>query len=178
MFLTIARLLIDTAAALLGFALLLRAYMNWVGMPGRNPLFQFTYALTDWFVRPLARVLPSARRVDVPSLLGAYLMALLAVVLVQLVLGGSLAPDRVVLAGLLKLLRWILLAVFWLTLLHVLLSWINPFAPVAPAIKLLMQPFLAPFQRVLPLVGGIDLSPLALILIVNVLLIILDQVVI
>jgi YggT family protein len=60
-------------------------------------------------------------------------------------------------------------------LLHVVLSWVNPHAPIAPAVSMLVRPFLAPFQRALPLVGGLDLSPIAVILIVNVMLIVLGR---
>jgi YggT family protein len=60
----------------------------------------------------------------------------------------------------------------WLTIIHVVLSWVNPYAPVAPAISLLVRPFLAPFQRILPLVGGVDLSPVLLIVVVNMLLLV------
>jgi YggT family protein len=73
------------------------------------------------------------------------------------------------------LLRWALYLVLWLTLLHVVLSWINPHAPIAPAVSMLVRPFLAPFQRALPLIGGIDLSPIVLILTINVMLIVLGR---
>jgi len=56
LFVDIARLLLDMFGALLGVTLLLRAYMNWVGMPSRNQLAQFAMALTDWIVRPLRRL--------------------------------------------------------------------------------------------------------------------------
>jgi YggT family protein len=81
-------------------------------------------------------------------------------------------PGLLVMA-LIELLRWVLYLVLWLTLLQVVLSWVNPHAPIAPAVSMLARPFLAPFQRALPLVGGIDLSPLVVIVIVNVMLIVL-----
>jgi YggT family protein len=58
---------------------------------------------------------------------------------------------------------------------HVVLSWVNPHAPVAPAVAILVRPFLAPFQRALPMVGGLDLSPIVVILVVNVMLIVLGR---
>jgi YggT family protein len=58
----------------------------------------------------------------------------------------------------------------------VVLSWVNPYAPVAPAIAMLVRPFLAPFQRVIPPIGGIDLSPLVLIVVVNILLLVLGRI--
>jgi YggT family protein len=72
--------------------------------------------------------------------------------------------------------RWALLSVLWLTILYALLSWINPHAPMAPAIELLVRPFLAPFRRIIPLVGGVDLSPMALGLTVYILLMVMDRV--
>src|SRR5256885_15011300 len=75
LFVEIARLLLETVGALLGVTLLLRAYMNWVGMPSRNPLAQFAIALTDWLVRPLRRVIPPAGRWGTPSPVAAHLGA-------------------------------------------------------------------------------------------------------
>jgi YggT family protein len=172
----IVRLILDTLGALLGVTLLLRAYMNWVGMPGRNPLVQFAMALTDWIVRPLRRVIPSAGRLDTASLVAAYLVAIVVVALTLLSKGGI--ADRgfdVIFYALVQVLRWSLYMVFFLTVVHVVLSWVNPYAPVAPAVAMLTKQFLAPFQRLLPPIRNIDLSPLLLILVVNVALLILSQ---
>jgi len=65
--------------------------------------------------------------------------------------------------------------VFFLTLVHVVFSWVNPYAPVAPAVAMLVRPFLAPFQRILPQIGGFDLSPLVLLVVVNILLLVLSR---
>ncbi len=175
----IARLLIETVAALLGVTLLLRAFMNFIGMPGRNPFAQFVLALTDWLVRPLRRVLPSAGRVDTASLVGAYLIALLMLVLTLLLIGAgaasSLAWGQLLIAALVQLLRWGLYMVFFLVLLHAILSWVNPYAPVAPGIAMMVRPFLAPFQKIIPPVGGVDLSPIALIIVVQILLLVVNS---
>jgi YggT family protein len=171
----IARLLIDMAAAVFGAALLLRLYMNWAGMPSRNPLAQFVIAVTDWLVRPLRRMLPAAGRFDSASLLAVLLLALLALVLTDLVSTGLVYWDRALIRTPFVVLRWALNLVFWLTIVYAVLSWVNPHAPIAPAVSMLLRPFLAPFQRIIPLVGGFDLSPLALIVIVNILLLILNR---
>jgi YggT family protein len=177
-FIDIARLLIETVAALLGVTLLLRAFMNFIGMPGRNPFAQFVLALTDWLVRPLRRVVPSAGRVDTASLLAAYIIALLMLILTLLVIGAASTGwswAQLLLAAAVQVLRWSLYMVFFLVLLHVILSWVNPYAPVAPGIALMVRPFLAPFQKIIPLVGGVDLSPIALIVIVQVLLLLVNS---
>jgi len=175
LFVEIARMLIESAAALLGVTLLLRAYMNWLGMPARNPLAQFVLALTDWMVVPLRRVVPAVGRIDSASLVGAYLVAMLQLVLIFVLIGAGVADwpwVKVLLVSLAQLLRWGLYLVMWLTIIHVVLSWVNPYAPVAPAVAMLVRPFLAPFQRVVPLIGGVDLSPVLLILVVNVMLLV------
>lgn len=178
-FIEIARLLLETVGALLGVTLLLRAYMNWVGMPSRNPLAQFAIALTDWAVRPLRRVIPAAGRWDTASLVAAYLVAVAMMALTFLLIGAepsSWPLPSLFFSALLQVLRWCLYMVFFLTLVHVVLSWVNPFAPVAPAVAMLVRPFLAPFQRILPLIGGIDLSPVLLLIVVNILLLVLSRV--
>jgi YggT family protein len=171
----ISLFLIDTASALLGAALLLRLYINFAGMPARNPLAQFVFVITDWLVRPLRRVLPAAGRLDMASLVAVLLVALLAMVLIDLASTGMVFWERALLRTPVTVLRWALNLVFWLTLIHVLLSWVNPHAPVAPAVSMLLRPFLAPFQRILPTVGGFDLSPLALVVVVNLLLLIVNS---
>lgn len=174
----IAEFLLQTIAVILGVTLLARAYMNYLGLPARNPLAQFAIALTDWLVRPLRRLVRAVGRIDMATLLAAALVAIGFVALRFLLVGIGMTNwplSGLLLIALIELLRWALYLVLWLTLLHVVLSWVNPHAPIAPAVSMLARPFLVPFQRALPLVGGIDLSPLVVILIVNVMLIVLAR---
>jgi YggT family protein len=174
----IADFLLQTLAVIVGVTLLARAYMTYLGMPARNPLAQFAIALTEWLVRPLRRLLPASGRFDAATLLAALLFALVLLALRLLLIGagpGSWPWSGLLFMALVQLLRWALYLVLWLTLLHVVLSWVNPHAPIAPAVSMLVRPFLAPFQRALPLIGGFDLSPIAVILIVNVMLIVLGR---
>jgi YggT family protein len=174
----IADFLLQTIAVILGVTLLARAYMSYLGMPARNPLAQVAIALTDWLVRPLRRLLPGAGRFDAGTVLAALLVALVFVGLRFLLMGlgfSSWPWSGLLLMALIELLRWALYLVLWLTLTHVVLSWVNPHAPVAPAVAILVRPFLAPFQRALPMVGGLDLSPIVVILVVNVMLIVLGR---
>jgi YggT family protein len=143
----ISLFLIDTASALLGAALLLRLYINFAGMPARNPLAQFVFVITDWLVRPLRRVLPAAGRLDMASLVAVLLVALLAMVLIDLASTGMVFWERALLRTPVTVLRWALNLVFWLTLIHVLLSWVNPHAPVAPAVSPARSAASAPSRR-------------------------------
>src|SRR3954451_12925341 len=87
MFFQILALLLDVAAGLLGGACLLRLYMQWQKVPFGNPVGRFVFALTNWLVLPLRKVLPPVRRVDTASLVAAYLLELVQYALLWLLLG-------------------------------------------------------------------------------------------
>ena len=76
MFLQILSFLLDVAAGLLGGACLLRLYMQLQRIPFGNPVGRFVFALTDWIVLPLRKILPGYKRWDFASLLAAYLFEL------------------------------------------------------------------------------------------------------
>lgn len=175
MFADILRLVLDITATLLGSVLLLRAYMFWIGMSARNPLAQFALALTDWLVAPLARVVPRRGRIEWPALVGAVLVALLFLAAMLALVGLPFGIVGLLLASLLQLVRWALYLVMWLAILQAILSWVNPQAPIAPAMNVLVRPFLAPIRRVLPTVGGVDLSPVVLIVVINVVLMLIAR---
>lgn len=173
-------IIIDTLASVLGSALLLRAYMQRVRVGGRNPLSTFVFALTDRLVLPLRRVIPGRGGVDWASLIAAFALAALEVMLVSLVAlalsGGvlSLNATGIAMTALLLVLRWALYLALFVTVLGAILSWVNPHAPIAPVVDALSRPLLMPFRRVLPLIGGVDLSPIALILLIQILLRVVD----
>jgi len=90
-------MLVNTVAGVLGTALLLRAYMLWNGISAFNPLGQFAYALTDWLVMPLRRLVPLPGRIDWPSLLAAYLVALAALMPIVAGIGGNSGNQTITL---------------------------------------------------------------------------------
>lgn len=169
-------LLIETLGSLLAVACVLRAYAHRVHLNPRNPISQFVSALTDWLVRPLRRLIPPGRTMDWASVLAAVLVAMLTAVLFFVVLGGVTVPNpgSVLMLAVIWLVRWTVWLMIGLVIVQAILSWVNPYAPLAPAIQQLTQPFLAPIRRVVPLVGGVDLSPLVLIVLLQVVLMIVD----
>ena len=68
-----------------------------------------------------------------------------------------------------QLIVWGLNVIVWVTIIYAIVSWVNPHTPFAPALGMLLRPLLKPIQRILPPVGGFDLSPLVLLLAVYVL---------
>jgi YggT family protein len=165
----IARFLLEILGSLLVALLLLRAWMRYIGMPSRNPVAQFTYAMTNWLVGPLSRLLPSRGRIDWASIVGALVVTLLIVILMRVLVGVPVAPDLALIAAVRQLVIWGLNVIVWVTIIYVVISWVNPHAPFAPAFDLLLRPLLAPIRRIVPAIGGFDLSPLVLLIAVYVL---------
>jgi len=162
----IARLLLDILGSLLVGLLLLRAWMTAIRMPPRNPLAHFARSLTDWLVGPLARLASSGGRIEWAALVAALLVAALVLAAKVAMRGTPIPWDWILMAAFVQLIYWALSLVIWVTLIHVLVSWINPHAPVAPALAMLLRPLLGPIQRILPALGGIDLSPMVLLILV------------
>jgi YggT family protein len=161
-------LLLETIGSLLATACLLRAYMNRIGLGARNPIGQFVVAITDWLVRPLRRLVPAGGRIDWASIAGAGVIAFaLALFFVALFTGGFPSPGAALLLAVFWLVKWSLWLLTALVIVQAVLSWVNPHAPIAPAISMLTQPFLGPIRRIVPLIGGVDLSPLVLILFIQ-----------
>jgi YggT family protein len=174
MLLGIVQLLLNTAAALLGGALLLRVYLSWLRIAGHNPLVQLSWALTEWLVKPFRALLPRRTRVDWPCVAAALAVALAFVLLMRLTgIGLPLEWALLVPEVLAQVVLWALYMLMVLVFIYVLLSLVNPHAPLFPTFDLLTRPLLAPFRRLLPLVGGFDLSPIAFLVVVQILLLIL-----
>jgi len=168
-------LLIETVGGLLAMSCLLRAWAHRQHLNPRNPLGQFVHALTDWLVLPLQRGLRPTRTTDWASLLGALLFALVLAMLQPLIWSGRFPHlGETLLRAAFWLARSGIYLVMGLVVVQAILSWVNPHAPMAPAIRQLSEPLLAPFRRRLPALGGVDLSPLVLFLILQILLILID----
>lgn len=177
MFGDIARFLLNTVFTLFGAALILRAWMQVVRLPPYNPVSNAIFQATNWLVLPLRRALPKAKRFDVASIVAALLAAIVFVVAMVAIAGVDplqLAPI-IALVSLLTLVKWALNLVIWLTILLALLSWLNPSSPAMPILYQLTAPFLNPLRRVIPNLGGIDLSPILLFVIVQVLLMVVTR---
>lgn len=157
---------LSSVAGFFTFLLLARFVMQWARAPFRNPIGQFVITLTGWMVRPARRVIPTAWGHDLPSLVLAWLMQVIYLGVINAI-GGSIHPgvSPVAIIALVAVFETASIAcnlVIVVVIISALLSWINPHAPIAPVINAVAGPMLRPFQRVIPLIGGIDLSPIAL----------------
>jgi YggT family protein len=146
----------------------LRFIMQWTRAPFRNPVGQFVMTLTDWGVLRARRFVPGWRGLDLSSLLLAWLVETVSVLAALFILSVPATTSGEVLplafaAGFVEVLRTAAYVIIGATLGVVVLSWVNPHAPLAPLVDAIAGPFLRPFQRRIPPIGGIDLSPLILL---------------
>ncbi|MGH8618716.1 MAG: YggT family protein [Burkholderiales bacterium] len=161
--------LVRTLFDFLTAAFLLRFLLQVVRAPARNPLSTFLIAVTDFAVRPARRVVPGWRGYDLSTLVLAWLAATLTWVAVLMLRGAPLGSPPLetagglALLGLVGLLKLTLYIVLFAVLIQAVLSWINPHSPAAPLLAALTRPFLAPLRRRVPAVGGVDISPVLVI---------------
>ena len=165
MLVTILKLIVDAIAVLLGSALLLRFWMQAIRVRPPAQVAQFTFQLSDWLVRPLRRVVPGMGGYDWASLIGAFLVVLLASC-VYFLAGWNV--QMVLLVALERFLSWILYGFMALLVIEVVFSWINPNAPLAPFIRALNEPLLRPIRKVVPLIGNLDLSVLVALILLQI----------
>ncbi|KMY85423.1 Integral membrane protein YggT, involved in response to extracytoplasmic stress (osmotic shock) [Candidatus Paraburkholderia calva] len=176
MFGDVARFLLNTLFTLFGAALLLRAWIQVVRMPPYNPVSNAVMQATNWIVLPLRKILPGGK-IDWASLLAAYISAMVYIML-MIVLAGvdpTLMLPMLFLVALLTVVKWALNLIIWVTILMALLSWLNPQSPAMPLLYQITAPFLDPMRHILPSLGGIDLSPILLFVIVQVLLMVVTR---
>lgn len=183
MLIRILAFLLETLFFVLIGAALLRAWMNYQRINMRAQPGTFVMAVSDWIVKPLRRVLPKTvaqSRVDWASVLAAFVLALLYAVLGVLLIGALsdglqgladlnvLLLPALLLAALKMLLRVALQVAFVAVLAFAIISWVQPGSAIYVLLGRLTDPLLAPLRRVIPQIGGVDLSALVLLLLLQI----------
>jgi YggT family protein len=179
MLIRILAFLLETLFFVLIGAALLRAWMNYQRINMRAQPGIFVMAVSDWLVKPLRRMLPTSvaqSRVDWASVLAAFVLALLYAVLGALLIGmlsgglQDLSPVVLpaLLAALKMLIRVALQVAFIAVLAFAIISWVQPGSAMYALLGRLTEPLLAPLRRVIPQIGGVDLSALVLLLLLQI----------
>jgi len=168
LFTQIISLVLDVIASLIAGACLVRLAMQWQRIPFNNPIGQFIFAVSDRLVLPLRRWVPAVGRLDTASLASAWLIKLAQFMLLWLLGGGQGALLLVMLLSAVGLLQLAISCLTGVVLLFAVLSWVQPGSANMMLLDRLCQPWLAPIRRIVPLVGGIDLSSLVLLVLLQI----------
>ncbi|WP_311221689.1 MULTISPECIES: YggT family protein [unclassified Acidovorax] len=168
-------LLLDVVGGLLTGACLLRLYMQLQRVPFGNPIGRLVFALSDWLVLPLRRVIPSVGGWDVACLVGAFLVQLAQYLLLWSVVGIGAAWAWLPWFALFGMARVAVSGLMGLLIVYAVLSWVQTQSPLSDVITRLCEPVLRPLRRVVPLLGGVDLSPLVALVLLQVVMIVLGH---
>ncbi len=167
---------------IVGFALymvLLRFFMQLFRVDFRNDLGQFLISVTNPIVLPLRRIIPSIKTVDTSTLLLAYLVALLKVSLLLVLAAGPsvilTAFFNIAIYAVFQLIQASLYLFIAAIFISFIASWVAPhsYHPILMVARSLMEPLVAPVRRVIPPLGGIDFSPMVVLMGLNVIRILL-----
>jgi YggT family protein len=165
---------LETLFGLFVLAALVRFWMQAFRAPARNPIAQFSMALTDFAVKPLRRVIPGFMRMDWASLVVALLLEFVLQVLEFALLAGVI-PNGGVLSALLflafvRLIRLSIYIFIVVIIAQAVMSWVSPYHPAAPFFNALSDPLLKPVRRVVPPIGGVDITPVFILIILQLIL--------
>lgn len=169
-FLQAGTFLIQSLASIFLVIVLLRFLLQLCGADFYNPVSQFVFRVTHRLLAPIRKLFPTYRRFDMASLIFALLLQWAAIQITASMHGNPLINIFLVFWwGLLGIVSMLLNIYIYGLLAAIILSWVAPHNS-HPAIGLLwqlMEPVLAPFRRLLPPLGGLDLSPILVFLVLN-----------
>jgi len=168
----ILTLVLEVVASLIAGAALLRLYLQFHHIPmslrSGNPFAPYIFYLTNWSVMPLRRFVPAWGRLDLASLIVAFMILLIKCMILGFL--GVLSPEPIALAvdALYELLNLCLSSLSTLVLVFALLSWFSTSTPMFDLLQRMVFPLLAPIRSIMPATGALDLTPLVLLLLLQI----------
>ena len=167
--------LISTLTDLYVAAILLRLLLQWVRADFYNPLSQFLVKITNPVLVPARRIIPSVGKLDTASVVVMLLLELAQLAIISVLNPSGFGVQFLLLFAIKKLVFTLLMTYFVLIIARVIISWIANQSrhPLIPLIYQLTEPVLRPISRLIPALGGIDLSPLFALIALRLLLLLL-----
>ena len=154
--------------------LILRVWLQMVKADFYNPLSQFIVKVTNPMVVPLRRIVPGLGGIDVATVLLAFIFSILEFVVIPVINGGPIDILSASFFGTLALIKQVGFLLFIIMLVMAIMSWVvQGYNPTMVIFQQLTDPFLRPIRRVVPAIGGLDLSIIVAFLILNVINILL-----
>jgi YggT family protein len=154
--------IVKTLTQLVLLLYLLRLWLPLVRADFRNPVAQGILRLTSPLIIPIRRFVPSVGRLDTAVVLVVYLIQFLVLMLLMTITQQELGTLNIALLAVLELCILSLNLFFFAIMIRIILSWIAPntYNPVSAIASNLAEPVLSPFRRLVPSLGGLDISPI------------------
>lgn len=158
--------LINALVGLYLIAVMLRLVLQAVRADFYNPICQFLVRVTNPALKPLRRFIPGFMGIDMAAVVLLLVIQTLELLVVSWIAGPPLQFPGVVLLAAAELLRLLAYLYIFSIVIFALLSWVNPDPanPVVPLLWRITNPVLAPARQLLPSMGGIDISPMLVII--------------
>ena len=170
--------IVKTLAQLYLLLLLLRFWLPWLRADFRNPIAQGILRFTSPLIVPLRRFLPSVGRLDTATVLVAFVVQYVTVLALLAIVRRSADTADVALASIIELATLSLNLFFFAVLIRIVLSWVAPgnYNPITALLTTLSEPVLRPFRRLIPSIGGLDISPIFAIVMLQAAVIMLQSI--
>jgi len=160
--------IVNSLAQLYLFVLLLRLWLPWLGADFRNPIAQAILKLTSPIVIPVRRIVPPLGKLDTATVLVAFIIQYITILLILLILGQTAGFAPIAITALVNLVLLSLKLFVFAIIIRVILSWFAPagYNPGIALIQTMTDRILAPFRRIIPPMGGLDISPIFAIILI------------
>lgn len=158
--------IVNALTSLYLLVLLLRFWLPWLRADFRNPLAQGILKLTSPVIIPLRRIVPSFGRLDTATVMVAFVVQYLGILLILLIFGTSATFSVIATTAIVKLVLLSVNLFMFAIFVRIILSWISPgqYNPATAIISTLTEPLLRPVRRLIPALGGFDISPIFVII--------------
>ncbi len=163
---------ISTVFDLYLFILIIRIILAWVDSDYYNPITQFVVKFTSFLVKPLRHYLPNYRGLEVSTLLIILLVEMIKFMLIALLSFGFPNIFGLIILALGDALKLFIQTFFYSILLQAILSWVQPGSSISQDLNRFTSPILRPLQRLIPPIGGFDISPIPALILLQLLIII------
>ena len=169
--------IIQAFAQLYLLVLLLRLWLPWFRADFRNPIAQAILRLTSPLVVPVRRIIPPIGRLDTATVIIAVAIQYLTILVLLALQKASAGIAPIALTAVIDLALLSVKLFIFAIIIGIVLSWIAPhtYNPAIAFIRSISDPLLRPFRRIIPPMGGLDISPVFAIILLGALSVLLAE---
>ncbi len=171
---TASLFLVNTIFDLYLLILVVRIILVYAGLNYFDPITQFIVKCTDFLVKPLRRrLLPTIGGFELASIVWVIIIASVKFILISLLSIGIPNMVGILILAIADLFKLVLQTFFYAIILQAILSWFQPYSPLTRSLSQITAPVMRPFRRLIPLINGIDISPIPALIVLQLLSILL-----
>ncbi|GAB1262824.1 YggT family protein [Aurantivibrio plasticivorans] len=174
----IGLLIIGSLGSLYLAIILLRFMLQLARADFYNPVSQFIVKATNPLLIPLRKVIPGLFGIDIASIVLALAFHFVVILILGLVVGFGIVPiGNAIIWSILGTISMVLYLYFFGMIVMIIASWVAPMSynPFLMLIRQIVDPITAPFRKIIPAMGGIDITPIFAFLAIQVCRIIVND---